>query len=151
MFGFISFIVLIIIGFAFGRIGEARHFTDIKKREKKYRHKAIITTKTINADQVEHTEVASGSVVVSIDYFKQLVSSIRGFLGGEVNSLASLLDRAKREATLRMMESCSKADAYYNFKLETSKISMSSNGKNIFSATTIEVFVYATGVVYKKQ
>ena len=84
--------------------------------------------------------------MVSIDRFKQIVSAIQNLLGGEVHAFSSLIDRGRREATLRMMESAPEADGYYNYKIETSTISGSS--KN--GVGTIEVMAYATAVIYHK-
>jgi uncharacterized protein YbjQ (UPF0145 family) len=46
----------------------------------------------------------SGSVVVSVDYFKRFLAGLRTLVGGRVTSYETLLDRARREAILRCKE-----------------------------------------------
>ena len=67
--------------------------------------------------------------------------------GGEVRSYATLIDRARREAVLRMKESSPEADAYINTRLETSTISSTSGDEGM---GTIEVLAYATAVHYDR-
>ena len=40
--------------------------------------------------------------MVSVDYFKRFLAGLRMIFGGRVSSYESLLDRARREALLRM-------------------------------------------------
>lgn len=149
MFELIYFIILILCGFFFGRWKEAKHYKSIKNREKQYLTKPLIPTKHIlNKENIQHSELAVGSVVISVDYFKTIISSIQTLFGGEVHSMSSLVDRGRREAMLRMVESMPSADAYYNVKIETSSISKSSNSQN--NVTTVEVMAYGTAVHYRK-
>ena len=48
------------------------------------------------------SSLVAGSVVVSEDYFKRILSSLYSVFGGRVKSYETLLDRARREAVLRM-------------------------------------------------
>ena len=48
------------------------------------------------------TRLVQGSAVISIDYFKRMLAALRNIVGGEVKSYETLVDRARREATLRM-------------------------------------------------
>ncbi len=138
-------VVLLALGFFFGRYAESKHYKSIRKRESQYRHKPVLSGKTaLSEKNINKSQLAVGSVVVSIDRFKLMVSTIQNLLGGEVHAFSSLIDRGRREATLRMMESSPGADGYYNFKIETSTISGSSkNGLG-----TIEVMAYATAVSF---
>jgi uncharacterized protein YbjQ (UPF0145 family) len=89
--------------------------------------------------------LVTGSVVISVDYFKRFLASLRTLIGGRVTSYESLLDRARREAILRMKEEASKlgADKVFNIKLETSSISKSAKGK----VGSIEVLAYGTALI----
>lgn len=82
--------------------------------------------------------------MVSVDRFKQLLAVLRNFFGGEVNSYASLIDRARREAVLRMKEQEPDADMIINLKLETMSISKG-GGKQ---TGTVEVLAYGTAIQY---
>lgn len=137
---------LLALGYFFGRYYEKRHYKSIIRREKKYRHVAAIASRVPPATQtpVESTLVA-GSVVISVDYFKRFLASLRTLVGGKVVSYETLLDRARREAILRMKQSAidSGADKIFNIKLETASISKNARG-NIGS---IEVLAYGTAFI----
>ena len=74
--------------------------------------------------------MVSGSAVISLDYFKRVVASLRMLMGGRVRTYESLIDRARREAVLRMKQSC-KIDTgiILNVRVETSSIGKSANSK----------------------
>lgn len=48
--------------------------------------------------------LVSGGVVVSSDYFKTFVAGFRNLVGGRFRGFESLLERARREAILRMKQ-----------------------------------------------
>ena len=56
----------------------------------------------------------------------------------------SLLDRAKREAILRMKQSCPDADLYLNCRLETSTIA---RGKKD-NVACVEIVAYSTAIKF---
>ena len=96
--------------------------------------------------EVDHCHLVNGSMVVSVDYFKRILAMLRIFFGGNVQSYETLIDRARREAVLRMKESCPGADQVINLRLETSSITKG-KGKQIGS---VEVLAYGTAVYFCK-
>jgi uncharacterized protein YbjQ (UPF0145 family) len=141
-------LALIVIGKVVGSSIERRHFRSIAEREARFQDQPALSTKDLHPPwPIRSAELASGSVVVSVDHFKRFVSGFRMFFGGEVRSYATLIDRARREAVLRMKESRPDADAYINTRLETSTIS-STSGKE--GMGTIEVLAYGTAVHYDR-
>ena len=82
-----------------------------------------------------------GSVVVASDYFKQFVAWLRSLFGGHVASFESLLDRARREAVLRMKENAQKqgANIICNVKFTTASIN-----KDASSSSTVEAMAFGT-------
>jgi uncharacterized protein YbjQ (UPF0145 family) len=143
MIEFLIFITLLGIGFVFGRINEAKHFRDLARRELEFADVAVTNFKTPPPD-TETSEFVSGSVVISIDYFKRIVAGLRGLFGGRINSYASLVERARREAMLRMKEQAREAgyDMIANVKLETA--SVYKNAKT--GIGSLEVYAYGTAV-----
>ena len=140
-------IVLIALGLYFGKRNESRHYESIKQREARFKDKKTIPSKTPPPGfEIGASTIAVGSVVISVDYFKRFLATIVSFLGGELVSYSSLLDRARREAVLRMQESAPKADLYINVRIETSSIA-SGYRKNI---GCVEAFCYATAVKRRK-
>ncbi len=140
-------VLLIFIGRFVGAGLERSHYKSIEAREARFRGQPALSTKRSNArPSVRSAELAVGSVVVSVDYFKRFLSGFRMLVGGELRSYASLIDRARREAVLRMKESQPKADAFINIRLETSTISSTSGDEGL---GTIEVLAYGTAVVFE--
>ena len=106
-------------------------------------HLPVLNTKRLPEDAVAAgCELVTGEVVVSIDYFKRFLASLRNIFGGEVKSYASLLDRGRREAILRMKEQCRDADLIMNLRVETSSVSQGGKKK----MGSVEVIAYGTAV-----
>ncbi len=74
--------------------------------------------------QATEVTLVNGSVVIASDYFKQFIASLKNFFGGRLSSHESLLDRARREAMLRMKTQAHVwgAREVVNVKLSTSFI-----------------------------
>lgn len=142
----IVFVVLIIIGYGFGQHAERQHFRSIIEREKKLRSLLCFNERVIPPrDTPVQAQLVGGNVVISIDYFKQFVAGLRSLIGGRVTSYESLLDRARREATLRMKEQARDlgADSAWNVRLETAPISQGA-AQQIGS---VEVYAYGTAII----
>lgn len=141
------FLVLLISGFFFGRLAEKRHFSSIIKREKGTLNVPVMTVKTVPAQLTQcRTFLVSGNIVVSIDFFKKFLSGLKAMIGGRLTSYESLLDRARREAILRMKESAilSGGKMIVNVRIETASISKNSNGR--YSVGSVEVVAYGTAI-----
>ncbi len=139
---------LVVLGKVVGSRIERQHYESIRHREQHFSDRPALSTKTgPSVEAVSSATLAIGSVVVSVDHFKRFVSGFRMFFGGEVRSYSSLIDRARREAVLRMKESQPDADAYVNTRLETSTIASTTGDEGI---GTIEVLAYATAVHYDR-
>lgn len=144
---FLVFLVLLVIGLVFGRMAESRHYQRIKEREELYKAIPILTSRLWPEGRtVESSSLATGSVVIAVDYFKVFLSGWRMFFGGEMRSYSSLIDRARREAILRMRESAPDADLFINLRFETSEISGKAKG-----SPNVELFAYATALRFRGQ
>ena len=141
------FLALLILGFLFGRLAEKRHLSSIMKREKETLKVPVMTVKTVPAKLNQcRTFLVCGNVVVSIDFFKKVISVLKGMIGGRLTSYESLLDRARREAILRMKESAilSGGKIIVNVRIETTSISKHSN--SLYSIGSVEFVAYGTAV-----
>ena len=146
--GLVIFVVLSILGYTAGSWAEKRHYRSILGREKELINMAVVTAEgSFPPGKVKESTLVSGSVVISIDYFKRLLAILRNIFGGRVKSYESLVDRARREAILRMKESARKqgASMVINMRLETSTISRSANKKN--SVGSVEAIAYGTAII----
>ena len=103
----------------------------------------------LEKDRVTDYQLVSGSVVISNDAFKQLVAGLYNFFGGRVSVYETLLDRARREAVLRMKQKAKmiNADIIVNVRFQTSKLGAVSP-QNKKSLGLFEILVYGTAVKY---
>jgi Uncharacterized conserved protein len=139
------FVLLIVCGFI-GRWVEQRHYAEIRTREAATRNQPAVAIKTLPPDRaVADAWLVSASVVISLDYFKRFLANLRNIFGGRVRSYETLLDRARREALLRLKEQCPTASIIANLRLETACIAKSSGKKGV---AAIEVMAYGTAVRY---
>lgn len=138
---------LILLGFVFGQWAERNHFKSIQKREKQYRDLLVFSERFPPADPgIRAVDLVTGNVVISIDYFKRVTAGLRMLFGGRIAAYESLLERARREAILRMKEDAiaKGVKSIFNVKLETSSISKG-GGQQIGS---VEVIAYGTGLIH---
>ncbi len=94
------------------------------------------------------SRLVTGNAVISLDYFKRFLAGLRNIFGGEVISYQSLIDRARREAILRMKREAGKADMIINLRIETSSIGQNANRRN--TVGSIEAIAYGTAIFLKK-
>ncbi|MCH8157460.1 MAG: heavy metal-binding domain-containing protein [Nitrospinae bacterium] len=141
-------IFLIVLGYFAGKRAEAKHYRSIIRREEQFRHLPTINLKRPIAQEgkVVNMELVSGCVVISIDYFKRLLAGLRNIFGGNISSYETLVDRARREAILRMKEQCPDASQIINLRIETSSIFKTSQKGSIGS---VEVIAYGTAVTIR--
>jgi uncharacterized protein YbjQ (UPF0145 family) len=139
------FIGLLALGFVVGKVAESRHYRNLREREQKLLGIPAVSWKTLSDPRpIAEAVLTTGSVVVSVDYYKRLLMVLRKIFGGEIRSYASLIDRGRREAVLRMKESCPSADLFLNCRIETSTIS---NDRGA-STGTVELLAYGTAVTF---
>jgi len=139
-------LVLLMLGYFFGRYFENKHFQSIIAREAELADIIVIASKqTTDTDSAKPGMMVTGSVVISVDYFKRFLAMLRSIFGGRVTAYETLLDRARREAILRMKQEAKSmnADRIFNIKLETASISKNASG-NIGS---VEVLAYGTALI----
>ncbi|PWF43683.1 YbjQ family protein [Massilia glaciei] len=141
-------VVLIVLGFFFGRIAEAKHYASIHAREKQWLALPTTTSKhpIDAAHPVARAELVTGSVVVSVDYFKRALGVLRGIVGGPMQAYETLIDRARREAVLRLKESCPGASQIINLRLDTASISGGAEG----TVGSVEVLASGTAIYFEK-
>jgi uncharacterized protein YbjQ (UPF0145 family) len=146
------FLGLLILGYTAGSWAERRHYRSIKDRERETLGMQVMTAEPRFQDErVQRAFLVNGSAVISIDYFKRLLAQLRNIFGGRVKAYESLLDRARREAILRMKQQAREggAEIIVNLRLETSSIGQNANRKR--SIGSIEAIAYGTALVIKPQ
>ena len=139
---------LLVLGYVAGRRAERRHYASIRDREARLLKLMAIPLKNPPHMQTgTDSRLVCGSVVISLDYFKRFLAGVRMLFGGRVRVYETLVDRARREAVLRMKEEAEKmgASAIVCVRLETSRLASSrGNGKGIGG---VEVLAFGTAIL----
>ncbi len=143
---FLIFIIITLLGLFFGRRVEKKHYASIREREEKYRKLVVISDKDLKrAKNVDSQGVLLvEGTVVSIDAFKKMMASFVNLFGGRMKAYESLVDRARREAILKVKEKAANAgyNVIGNLRLETSSISKTTK----WTVGSVEAMAYATAV-----
>lgn len=135
------FIILIAVAYFIGSTVEKRHFKSIREREQTWLNIPMVNQDFIpDAAEVQRVELVSGSVVVSADYFKKTLSTMLSLIGGNIAVAESVLDRARREAVLRMREQAPDANMVVQMRIQTCEL----------FPWQVEAIAYGTAVYYNR-
>ncbi len=147
IYGLLPF-VLLGLGYLIGHLQEQRHLKSLVKREAALAHIVVTDLKRMPADAVlTAVSLVMGEAVIATDYFKSFAVRLRNLVGGEMKSMQSLVERARREAILRMLEQANRAGAteVHNVRLETSNIRSARAGAK--GAISVEMLAFGTATV----
>ena len=147
-------LILILLGFTYmtGTIIEKKHFEKIKKREIALIKKPIINfgAKTWDTKRkVKRIELVTGECVISGDYFKNFVASLKNFFGGRLTTFESILDRGRREAILRMREKAHRQGANFIINARIESIMLNDRYSNQDTVPQCAIIAYGTAVTYE--
>lgn len=140
-------IALLVVTYGIGSAVEQRHFRLLRMREVRSRNMPVATILKVPADwEVTGSALVTGSCVISLDYFKRFVAGLRLLFGGRIAAYETLLDRARREAFLRMKERAHEAGyrAIIGVRFETSQIAP--NGRQGKGTAGVEVLASGTAL-----
>ncbi len=130
-----------------GRILERRHLANLLLLESGSRDLLAVTIEDLPPDwHVESCELVMGNVVISLDYFKRFAAGIKGIFGGNIRAFEPLLERARREALVRMkgVAQARGYDTVINVRLETATMaSARGDGKG---TAGVEILAYGTAI-----
>ena len=139
-------LVLIAVGYTFGKLAEHRHMAHLETREESNGLFLVTQLKSFpnRMPGSEAPQIVIAETVVASDYFKTFLAGLRRLFGGEVRSFHSLLVRARRETTQRLIEQA-RAQGYNaicNLRLETADVGGSTASKK--GAAMVAILGYAT-------
>lgn len=142
----IGAVVLLVLGYLFGRVAEKRHFKQLVEREANSQELPVVATRYPPEDREYRQQLVTGNVVIASDYFKVFLAGLINIFGGRVTPYESMLDRARRESLLRMKDQAAELDAAYvfNIKFDTTRIA---SGR----LAAMEVLAYGTAMIPVKQ
>ncbi len=145
-------LILLLVTYAIGRGIERRHLKKLRQREERHRTFPAVTFAELPAGwQPTASTMVHGNVVISLDYFKRFVAGLRALVGGRIKSYEPLLDRARREAVMRMVEDAKRRGyhAVINVRLETARLANArGNGQG---TAGIEMLAFGTALKLADQ
>ncbi|WP_180126281.1 MULTISPECIES: YbjQ family protein [unclassified Acinetobacter] len=138
IFKVLIFVVLFCIGWGFGRHIEQKHLKELEAQEKRLAHIHIDNNRFKTTEHFG--QLISSNVVISHDYFKYVIANIQNFFGGRLTSYESIVDRARREAVVRLKQEAEKmgANQIMGLRLSTTELGMQGG--------MVEVFAYGTAI-----
>ncbi len=137
-------------GYAVGHWREAAHLRSLAEREQAANDIQVVNLRTVtDPESVAEAALVSGDAVIATDYFKTFAAMLRGIVGGEIKSFETLMDRARREAILRMLDAARAMGAteVWNVRLQSSNIASSAGQKG---SVSVELFAFGTAIVRRQ-
>lgn len=132
-------LILFAIGWLFGRAIEQKHLLELAQKEQQLAHIRIDTNKFQTS--MQHGQMISSNVVLSHDYFKYIIASVQNFFGGRLTTYETVVERARREAVIRLKLEAQKVGATQIMGLRLSTTDMGMDGG------MVEVFAYGTAII----
>lgn len=139
-------LILFVVGWFFGSRHERQHLAQLLIDEKALRHIIVSTERFYQPTLAENSqgELVLGSVVIAQDYFKMVIAKVLSLFGKNLTTYETLLDRARREAVVRMRAQAH-AKGYnhiYGLRFEVSNINQ--------LGSMVEAIAYGTAVIVPK-
>lgn len=138
LFKVLVFVILFTVGWTCGRHAERKHLNELEVQEKRLAYIRIDNNRFQTSENFG--QMVSSNVVISHDYFKYVIANIQNFFGGRLTSYESIVDRARREAVVRLKMEAEKMGATHIMGLRLSTTELGMQGG------MIEVFAYGTAI-----
>ncbi|RZG74784.1 YbjQ family protein [Acinetobacter sp. WCHAc060025] len=138
VFKIVITLILFCIGWGFGRYIERKHLIELEQNERRLAHIRIDTHKFQSSEK--EGQLISSNVVISHDYFKYIIAQIQNFFGGRLTTYESVVERARREAIVRLKQQAENVGAkqIMGLRLSTTELGMQGG--------MVEVFAYGTAI-----
>ncbi len=139
MFGIFALVLL--FAFGAGALMERAHLKRLAAREAAVAGVPVNNLRTLPEGAVAG-EIVIADVVLSVDYFRSWISNLKKIIGGRLGAYERLLDRARREGTLRVIEAARAKgyDGVCNIRYDTSDIGVSQKKKQVVAQGAILVW-----------
>ena len=136
-------IILFVVGWFFGARHERQHLAQLLISEKALGYIIVSTERFYQPVLADNTqgELVLGSVVIAQDYFKMVIARVLSIFGKNLTTYETLLERARREAVVRMRTQAH-AKGYshiYGLRFEVSNINQ--------LGSMVEAIAYGTAVM----
>lgn len=137
-------LILFFVPMITGQIIERKHLKELTEREAKIRNKVIVhNRKSPIMTRPARMTLVAGEVCIGADRFKTWLAGFRQLVGGKMKSLSPVVERARREALLRALETA--AEQGYtevgNIRYSTANLKWNAHNQK---ELLISVMVYGT-------
>lgn len=135
------------LGYFAGQWTASRHEADMQARQPAVAHIWVHDMRPLNVTTGQNPPIMiTSEVTLGIDHFRGFLGQLKSLIGGQVASYQNVLDRARREVTLRLQEQAARYGytAIANFRIDFVDISGTSTIKRKASFVSI----LATGTAY---
>ena len=137
---------LLALGIVAGGLNERAHLRRLERREAELASIEVNNLRQVrDPASAETARMVMGQVVIATDYFKSLATALRNLAGGEMHAAQRLMNRARREALVRLLEEARAfgAQEVWDVRFGFSNISQM-RGKH--GAMQVEVVAWGTAV-----
>ncbi|WP_201607723.1 YbjQ family protein [Psychrobacter okhotskensis] len=136
-------IILFVVGWFFGSRHERQHLARLLVSERALRHIIVSSERFYRPELAadSESELVLGSVVIAQDYFKMVIAKVLSLFGKNLTTYETLLDRARREAIVRMRTQAQLKgyNHIYGLRLEVTNINQ--------LGSMVEAIAYGTAVL----
>lgn len=141
-------VALLVLAWVTGTTVERRHFRSIAARERAASDVLVTDLRDFPQAGPGDPGLVVAEVVLATDYLKSFLASLKKIVGGELRSYESVVERARREAVLRLVEEARRLgfDAVSNLRFATADI-----GGNAKRQGAAIVAVIASGTAYRRD
>lgn len=117
-------IIVFLIGailYLASRLAEKTHIVSLYRREHELQHILATSSQDIplTDQKIEKSELVMGTAVYTHNPLKKVITHLLSFTGGRLTAYEELLDRARREALIRLKEQAYSADMIVNVRVHT--------------------------------
>ncbi|HUT87918.1 MAG TPA: heavy metal-binding domain-containing protein [Thermoguttaceae bacterium] len=141
---------LLFVAYLVGSSIEAAHFRKLAQWEQELSGIMVSDMKRVPPNwHIAEASLVVGEAVIATDKYKVFTAGLRNLFGGRVRGYETLMERARRQAIVRMLWHAQQygANVVWNVRLETSTI----QGKRQGKSGGVEVMAYGTAMKVKGQ
>lgn len=140
-----AFLIPLSLGIIGWRI-EKNHFARLDQEERQYSNIMVSDLRYLPENwSASDPVLVTGSVVIANDYLKKFIASWIQIFGGRIFTYERMVERARREAVLRMLKEASRrsANVIWCVRITTSAINVAESNQQ---SGGVEVVAYGTAM-----
>jgi len=148
--GLFGAVGILLVAYVVGSSVEAAHFRRLARWERELSGILLSDMKRVPPNwHVAEAGLVVGEAVIATDKFKVFVAGLRNLFGGGVPGYERLMERARRQALVRMLWHARQygANVVWNVRVETATI----QGKREGQSGGVEVLAYGTAMKVRGQ